>query len=556
MKRNIIKLIYKLLSLLGSFIGVLFLAVINGTVGFLLAISITVFAAIAILKLMGITIGISYTVIAIIITSCGILRGLIRYVEQYSNHYIAFKILAIIRDKLFRALRKLSPAKLDDKNKGELISILQSDIETLEVFYAHTVSPFLIALLTSTVMVIFISLMTSIHLGLSALLSYILIGVIIPVIYYNLNKKYGRSYRQKLGEFEGYYLDSIYGGYEILSQNKNVERSQSVDNSSKALIKMNKAIEDKGSLFKNITNALIVILNLLIVIVGGILIEKGLINEYKIILAYVALTSSFGSVVALANLPGNLTMSFASGNRVLDILEEEAIVKEGNDINEFAFEEVELKNVSFGYDDELILKDINLKLKKGEIIGIVGASGSGKTTILKLLMHFYYVRTGEILYNNINVNKISHKALYDNVNLFSQTTYLFSDTILNNLLIAKPNASMDEVIEACKNASIYDYIMKLENKFETKITDLKDNLSSGEKQRLGLARVFLNKPKLLLLDEATSNIDAINEGIILNAINKYKKDMAVLIVSHRLSTLSICQRIYEFKENTLCQNIK
>lgn len=552
MKRNVFKLIYKLLTLLGSFIFVLFLAVINGTFGFILSMNITIFAGLFIMKYMGISIGISYLWLSIIIVVSGILRGVVRYFEQYSNHYIAFKILAIVRDKLFTSLRKLSPSKLDDKNKGEIISIIQSDIETLEVFYAHTVSPFLIALFTCSIVVIFISKISSIYLGLISILAYLLIGILIPIIYYKSNNKYGKKYRKDLGVFEGYYLDSIYGSYEIISQNKQDERIKHVNDGSLNLIDLNKKIDKKSALFKNITNSLIIFSNLLIILVGGLLIKEGIIESPKIIIAYVTLTSSFGSVVALANLPSNLTMTFASGNRVLDILEEKPLVEEGSKVNDFDFEKVELKNVSFGYNDNLILKDVNLEINKGDIVGVIGSSGSGKTTILKLMMHFYECNEGDILYNNESIKDITHSSLYKNVNLFSQSTYLFSDTILNNLLIANPSSSLEEVIEACKNASIYNYIVNLKDGFNTKISDLKDNLSSGEKQRLGLARVFLRKPKLLLLDEATSNIDAENEKIILDALKEYKKDMAILIVSHRASTLSICDRTYTFKENSLC----
>ena len=267
-----------------------------------------------------------------------------------------------------------------------------------------------------------------------------------------------------------------------------------------------------------------------------------------IILAYVTLTSSFGSVVALAALPGNLAMTFASGNRVLDLLEEKPQVEDAINSKSFVFDNLKIQNVSFKYEDISILDNININVNKNEIIGILGPSGCGKSTLLKLLMRFYDVESGCILYNDVNIKNISIKHLYENVNLFSQTTYLFTGTIYENLIIAKPDATKEEVIEACKNASIYKYIESLPNGLDTKITDLKDNLSSGEKQRLGLARVFLKKPKLLLLDEATSNIDAINEGIILNALKKYKEDMTIIMISHRKSTLSICDRIYKLGE--------
>ncbi len=551
MKRGVIKLISKLITLIGPFISVILLAVVNGVIGYLLAINITLFAGIAILKFLGIAISLSYPLIFTIIILSGILRGIVRYFEQYSNHYIAFKILAILRIKIFRALRHLSLDKLEDKSKGDLVSLLQGDIETLEVFYAHTITPVLIALLTSVVMVIFICLTTSIYLGLYLILAYLIIGVIIPVIFYKVNSKFGRKYRLKMAQFEDFYLDSIYGGYEIIANNKQEMYKKEVTKRSKDLIDVTKKSEMKNNTFMNITNSVIVILNILIIVIGYLLYKNNMILNYEIILAYVVLTSSLGPVLALANLPSNLVQTFASGNRVLDILELKSSIVDGN-TNISNVLPITFNKVSFKYDTKYILNNVNLTINKNEIVGILGPSGVGKSTILKLIMRFYDVSSGEVLINDMNIKNISYKSLYDNINLFSQSTYLFHDTILNNLLIAKSDASKEEVIAACQNAGIYDYILAQKEGFNTKISDLKDNISEGEKQRLGLARVFLRKPKLLLLDEATANIDAINEGIILNALKQYSKDMSIIIISHRKSTLSICNKIYEFKEGNLC----
>ena len=551
MKRGVIKLISKLITLIGPFISVILLAVVNGVIGYLLAINITLFAGIAILKFLGIAISLSYPLIFTIIILSGILRGIVRYFEQYSNHYIAFKILAILRIKIFRALRHLSLDKLEDKSKGDLVSLLQGDIETLEVFYAHTITPVLIALLTSVVMVIFICLTTSIYLGLYLILAYLIIGVIIPVIFYKVNSKFGRKYRLKMAQFEDFYLDSIYGGYEIIANNKQEMYKKEVTKRSKDLIDVTKKSEMKNNTFMNITNSVIVILNILIIVIGYLLYKNNMILNYEIILAYVVLTSSLGPVLALANLPSNLVQTFASGNRVLDILELKSSIVDGN-TNISNVLPITFNKVSFKYDTKYILNNVNLTINKNEIVGILGPSGVGKSTILKLIMRFYDVSSGEVLINDMNIKNISYKSLYDNINLFSQSTYLFHDTILNNLLIAKSDASKEEVITACQNAGIYDYILAQKEGFNTKISDLKDNISEGEKQRLGLARVFLRKPKLLLLDEATANIDAINEGIILNALKQYSKDMSIIIISHRKSTLSICNKIYEFKEGNLC----
>ena len=547
-KRNVFKVIYELIKFVGPFIYVILFATLLGTLGFILAMNITIFGALAIVKFIGVEVYCSYLTIFLIIGISGIFRGVIRYGEQYFNHFMAFKLLALIRNKLFHKLRELSPSKLDAKNKGEIISLLQSDIETLEVFYAHTISPLLIAVLTSTTVFLFIGFMTSWYLALIALLSYIILGVIVPTIYYLVSNKYGKKYRSELGKFEEFYLDSIYGYYEILSSNNENNRIKEMNKKSKSLIELNTKLENKGAFFKNVTTTVILLMNLLIIGVGGVLVKENLIASPNIILAFVALTSSFGSVLALSQLPGNLAMTFASGNRVIDLLEEKPQVIDSANPLTFEFNKLEVKNITFKYDDEVILKHLSLEVNKNEIVGILGPSGSGKSTLLKLLMRFYDPSEGEILYNERNIKDIKVENIYNNVNLFSQTTYLFRGTILENLLIANPSASKDEVIEATKNASIYQYILNLPKGFDTKISDLKDNFSSGEKQRLGLARVFLRKPKLLLLDEATSNIDAINEGIILNALKKYKGEMSIVIISHRASTLSICDRVYKINE--------
>lgn len=550
MKRNIFKLIAKLLNLVGSFIFVLILAIFNGVLGNLLAINITFFAALAILKHLGIEIILSYQLIYTIIILSGVFRGLVRYVEQYFNHYIAFKILAIIRMKVFKALQKLNISTLDNKNKGDLTSMILSDVETLEVFYAHTITLLFIALIIIITITTTLGNLVNWYFALIALISYLIIGFIIPVIFYRQNKKIGVEYRKKLGSFNDYYLSSIYGNYEIISNQKIEERKSLLKNKSDELIKLNNQLENKNVRFKNVVNLLIGLSNIIIILVGGVLILNHKMDGPLLILGYVTLTSSFGSIVALANLPNNLTMSFASGNRIIDLMEEKNPIITTNKINAFAFENLKIENLSFKYDNKLVLDNITMEVNKNDIVGILGKSGSGKSTILKLLMH-YYDGDGEIKFNDYRIQDISFNALYSNVNIFSQQTYLFKGTIRENIMMGNPNASEEELIKACKDASIYDFISNLNNGFDTQIKDLKDNLSSGERQRIGLARVFLKKPKLLLLDEATSNIDAINEGIILNSL-KNLKGTTIIMISHRKSTLSICNKRYLLEGGKLC----
>lgn len=552
MKRNTFILIIKLLAFVKEFIPSILIAVFNGTLGFLLAMNISIFGALAILKYLNFPISLSYTQLFIIILISGAMRGGVRYIEQYFNHLLAFKLLAILREKIFAILRKLSPSKLDDKNKGEILSILQSDIETLEIFYAHTITPFAIALLTSSITALFLGIYIHWSMGVFALFAYFLIGIVIPYFFFCSNNLAGKLYRQKLSNSQELYLQSIFGSYEIISQNKQQEQIQTILSTTQALNSLNHTLEEKNTFFKNLCNTSIILLNLCIIILGAYLAETSQIVSVLNILGFVTLTSSFGSVIALSNLPHNLAMSFASGNRILDLLEEKPLVCEGEE--ELKFETLQVKNLSFEYKNKEILKNINLEIKKGEIVGIYGKSGSGKTTILKLLMHFYNPSGGEILYNGLPIDFFSHQSLYHNINLFSQETYLFSTTIKENLKIANPNATEQELIKATQEANIYELISSLPQQFDTQITDMQDNLSSGEKQRIGLARVFLRKPKLLLLDEATANIDALNESFILKSLKAHARSMGILIISHRPSTLSICDRIYHLSKGKLEEN--
>ena len=549
MKYNTFTLIVKLLIFVKEFIPSILIAIFNGTLGFILAMNISIFASLAVLKYLEVPISLSYTQLFSIILISGALRGGVRYVEQYFNHLLAFKLLAILREKIFAILRKLSPSKLDEKNKGEILSILQGDIETLEIFYAHTITPFAIALLTSSITALFLGIYIHWALGVFALFAYLLIGLVIPYLFYRSNHLLGELYRQKLSNSQELYLQSIFGYYEILSQNRQKEQIQAISSTTQTLNSLSHTLEEKNTFFKNLCNTAIILLNLCIILLGAFLAHQGKIENVLNILGFVTLTSSFGSVIALANLPHNLAMSFASGRRILELLDEKPLVREGSEA--FEFEKLQVKNLSFGYGEKQILKEINFEIKKGEIIGIYGKSGSGKSTILKLLMHFYTPSGGEILYNALPIEILSHQSLYHNVNLFSQETYLFATTIRENLKIANPNATEQELIRATKEANIYELISNLPQGFDTKITDMQDNLSSGEKQRIGLARVFLRKPKLLLLDEATANIDILNESFILKSLKSHAHTMAILIISHRPSTLSICDRIYHLSKGRL-----
>ncbi len=550
-KKSFFSLLRGMLSLVKGKRYLIFLAVIVGTLGFLSAMGITFFGGLAILKLVGISVSISFPWLIALIILCGFCRGFLRYAEQYLNHYMAFTLLALVRNNVFSSLRKQGSKILDDRNKGELLSILQSDTESLEVFYAHTITPFFIAILTELVVLILFGVLIHYSFSLLALGMYLLIGMLTPIIFYLSNRKLGVEYRKKLAENENMSLNACYGIKETLFFQKEKEQAKEIEKSTKEINTINKKLNDKALYSQSVVNFLIILGDLLMIMLGAILYKKGIISSYYIILAYMMMATSFGPVVALANLPANLTMSFASAKRILPLIDEKPKIKDGNE--SFAFSSLEVKDVSFSYDDtKEILKNVSFSIKKGEIIGIEGKSGGGKSTLFKLLLHFEETNKGQVLYNDKDIATYSREALAKNVTLFSQTTYLFKNSIRYNMHIAKEDATDEEIYESLKKAGLDEKIRSLKDGLDTQINDLGDNLSSGEKQRLGLARVFLSDTPLILLDEATSNIDAYNEAYILSQLKKEKKDKAILLISHRSSSLAICDKIYHLKDGELC----
>ncbi len=550
-KQSFFSLLKGMLKLIKGKRYLIVFAVIVGTLGFLSAMGITFFAALGILKLLGLEINLSFPWIISLIVICGFLRGFLRYAEQYLNHFMAFTLLAMVRNNIFSSLRKQGNKVLDDRNKGELLSILQSDTESLEVFYAHTITPLFIAVFTELIVLILFGVLIHFSFSLLALGMYLLIGVLTPIIFYLSNRRLGVEYRKQLAENENVYLNACYGVKETLFFQKENEQAKELNERTKDINSITKKLNDKALVSQSVVNFLIIIGDLLIVLLGAYLYKQGIIESPKMILAYMMLATSFGPVVALANLPSNLTMSFASAKRILPLIDEEPKIKDGKE--DFSFESLEVKDVSFSYDDKKeVLKDVSFSLKKGEIIGIEGKSGGGKSTLFKLLLHFEEANSGNVLYNGKDISSYSRESLAKNVTLFSQSTYLFKNTIRYNLCLAKQDASDEELYSALSKAGLEDKIKSLKDGLDTQINDLADNLSSGEKQRLGLARVFLANTPVILLDEATSNVDAYNEAYILSQLKKEKENKAILLISHRSSSLSVCDKVYHLKDGELC----
>ena len=546
-KRSTLTVILKLLSLVGSFSLIILLAVINGILGFLASMSVTILGSIGLAKILGTEIPLSLIAIIAMIISFGFLRGFLRYFEQYSNHYIAFRLLAIIRDKVFSALRVLAPAKLETKKKGSIIAMISSDVETLEVFYAHTISPICIAVSVSVLTFLFIGFVSSWYLALVALFAYLVIGILLPIYGMKLLKIDGEIYRNEFSNFSSYFLDSIKGLKEIIFNNQKKERMEVIENKSDKLLTQTKKIKKNSARITALTEMIVSLISIITLAVGIVLVTYQDLDIGLMIIGFVSLISSFGPVIAISNLPSNLTQTFASGNRILDLMDEKPVVREITGKKDIEIKNVETKDLSFSYSEEnVVLDKVNFSVNPHEIVAVIGKSGSGKSTLLKLLLRFFERDSGEINYNGVSINEINTKNLLNNVTLVSQETYLYDLSIKDNIKIAKPDATDEEVYEAAKKAAIHDFIMTLKDGYDTNVSSFIENISAGEKQRIGLARAFLSSANIVLLDEVTSNVDAINEGIILKSILDQKKEKTFVIVSHRESTIQIADRIFTF----------
>ncbi len=552
LRRNGAVIMSRLVLLLGSLAYIMLLAVINGSVGALCAMGVTVFGAVGVAKALGESVALSYAAIAALAIACGAVRGLLRYFEQYSNHYIAFRLLAVLRSKIFGALRELCPAKLESKQKGSIIAMITSDIETLEVFYAHTLSPICIAVVSCACVLAFVGSVAGIYVALVALVGYAVVGIAVPMISSSALKKPGVRYRAEFAGFNAYFLDSIKGIKDIVLNNSGEERRNRVNERSDVLLSETKRMKRAVSRASAVTELCVSVCVVATIAVGIFLVASDMLSVGRMVIGVVTVVGSFGPVIAISALPGNLTQTFASGDRVLDLLEEKPAVSPVENGAEVDFEKLEVKGLSFSYDESAkVLSDVCMYAEKGEIVGIIGESGCGKSTFLKLLLRFWQKDAGSVEYNGIDVDGIDPDSLARNVSMVSQVTYLFDETIEDNLRIAAPDATQEQIEQACRMASVHDFILTLPDGYKTRVGALGDNLSAGEKQRIGLARAFLGGSKLILLDEPTSNVDSINEGMILKSLKEHKSGRCIILVSHRESTMAIADRVYRVEKGRM-----
>ena len=543
MRKNGFVVMGHLLKLVTPLAHIMAFTITMGTLGFLAAIFIMVLGAMGLVNLLNFDTHLSFSGILTALIVLAVARGALRYLEQMSGHYIAFKLLALLRDKVFSSLRRLAFVKLQDKQAGQLVSLVTNDIELLEVFYAHTIAPIMIAFFTSAILLLIFG-----HLSgwfvVVALAAYLTVGVILPIITTKLAREDGRRYRELVGEMNDFFLDSVRGMKEIQLFGYAKQRLDEIQQRSQKIDTAFECIKDQEAKVRVYTEVAVSAFNILMLFTGLILFSLDKIDFSAFLIGVILLMSSYGPVIALSNLSSNLLQTLASGERVLSLLAEEPELKDVEsavDLKDVS--RIDVENVSFAYGEEQILSDVSLSVKKGEILGIHGRSGSGKSTFLKLLMRFYDPKSGSIKINGETLPNINTRSLRDNMAYITQQTYIFNETIEENIRLARRDATLEEIMEAAKKASIHDFILSLPEGYQTKMTELGGNLSDGEKQRIGIARAFLHNAPIILLDEPTSNLDSLNEAMILKSLLNEKAEKLIILVSHRQSTMAICDQV-------------
>lgn len=540
-KKNGFAIMVGLLDLVKSLLPVMILSVVFGVTGALCAVALSVIAVKMILS------GSLDQTMVIALGVCALGRGVLHYVEQYCNHYIAFKELALIRHEVFKKLRELAPAKLETQERGSLISTVTADIENLEVFYAHTISPVMIALLVSVILVGYLCLIHPLA-GVCAAVGYLIIGVVIPRVYGRRNASLGVKIRHDFAALNAYALESLKGVDETLQYHDGDQRQNGMRRLSR-LINYHKAdlTINNASLYA-MTQFMVMIMSVAMLLLMSVLLSWNFVTESDVLIATVLMMSSCGPCVALANLSGTLTTTIASGRRVLSLLNEKPLMTEVTAGENIAFNGVKVQRVSFRYDDQDVLKDCTVQIPPNKMIGVVGPSGSGKSTLLKLMMRFYDVDQGAITMPDIDIRDINTHSLRLNEAYLTQETYIFHDTIAANIAYGHLDATMGEVIVAAQKAAIHEWIKNLPEGYETVVGEEGYTLSSGEQQRIGLARAFLHEAPLMLLDEPTCHLDVLNEATILKALDQERWQKTIVLVSHRPSTVNHADAIYSLKK--------
>jgi ATP-binding cassette subfamily B protein len=542
----------RLASFVKPMAGIMILAILLGAAGHAAAILLPVLGGFALLSVDGFAgtpsdLGGLFAALIV----CAVLRGLFRYAEQLCNHYIAFKLLAELRSRVFAALRRLCPAKLECREKGDLIAVITGDIELLEVFYAHTISPVAIAIVVSASSALFIG---SFHplLGLAAVCSYLIVGALVPYISSLFGQNAGTRLREAAAGLSAYYLDSLRGMREILGMGIGEARKDGIGRMSDEAERLQRPAKSKEGAVSAVSGLFVTLCSLWMLALSYMLLlnEAAGFEVKGIFMPFIVLFSSFGPVLALANLSAGLPSTFAAARRVFALLDETPETADVEDGKTPDFDGAECRNLNFAYETgDAVLQDISAVFPKGGVTGITGRSGSGKSTLLRLLMRFWQPPRGSTFLSHEDINDVDTAHLRTLEGFMTQETDIFSDTVENNIKTGKPEATREEVIAAAKKAALHDFVMTLPEGYDTRIggagaASADAALSGGERQRIGLARAFLYDAPFLLLDEPTSNLDSLNEAIILNALREEGAGRTVALVSHRKSTMGVANRVY------------
>lgn len=471
---------------------------------------------------------------------CGVIRGVARYMEQYLNHDIAFSLLANVRSSIFKVLRKLGPAKLSGKNSGDMITAITTDVEALEVFFAHTISPVFIAIGTSLVLVSYL-LTNHLYLGLILLLGHLFVGVFVPVISYKQHEKTGSVYQETFVSLNQQVIENVDSIRDINQFSLEEEKLASLHEAGEKLNQEYQKKLKQSSKIQILSEFGVIGTTILMILVGT---QLDLSVSQQVTTSIITL-SSFGSVLALSGLGNALLSTFASGKRLFALVNEEpnVVFNSNKQQNENEFNDLVIENLSFSYDEKQVLDNLNINLEKGVTLGIGGESGKGKSTLLKLLMRYFDPNQGRILFDKTNLKDYSETELHSLESVMEQKTFIFADTIKNNISLKNEKISQEDIEKAAEAASLSEWIESLPDKYETKIGGQNRGVSDGEKQRIGLARVFLHDAPLLLLDEPTSSLDYLNEQKILHTIKHISEGKTTIVVSHRESTLNIADKV-------------
>lgn len=480
---------------------------------------------------------------------CGIIRGVARYGEQYLNHDIAFRLLATIRERIFATIRVLGPAKLSGKRSGDLVTAITSDVEALEVFFAHTVSPVFIAIGTTTVTVVFLWQIQP-TLASILLVGQLLVGVFIPVMGYQKSQALGDDYQESFVALNQTVMEDISSLQDISQYGLEKERLATLKVTGKQLNQQYQKKLKQESKLRLLSEGVLLITAVCLFFIG----VSFRFSTSTVFTSVIIGLSSFGPVLALSGLGSALVTTFASARRLAALTQESPAVvfsEHGPQITTFAGATVEAITFSYNQQVSPVLSDLSLALHKEQIIGIGGESGNGKSTLVKLLMRYWDPEKGEILLNPVNLYDINEAVLHSVEGVMEQTTFIFEDTIAANIGLGNSQASSTAIEEAAKQAAIHEWVLSLPDQYETKIGGNHRSLSDGERQRIGLARLFLHDAPFILLDEPTSNLDYLNEQAILHSLKKGMTQKTVLLISHRETTLRLADQHYELADGQL-----